>query len=93
MKYASEVIDLMECYPGREFRMAQIVNYVSPGAVGAGRQRVRNGVARVLSFLHESGQVEVTPSERRGSGAAYSWRKVPHAVDAKCHAKCHNRPV
>ena len=31
MKYAHEVIDLLAAYPGREFRMAEILRHVSRG--------------------------------------------------------------
>ena len=30
MKYAKEVIDLMAAYPGRRFKMKQIINYAAP---------------------------------------------------------------
>lgn len=90
MKYAREVIELIGAHPGREFRMAQIVQYVSPRAAGSDRQRVRNGVLRVLGSLIENGSVEVQPAARRGGFATYAWRKVPHGVSQKCHAKCHN---
>ncbi len=90
MKYAKEVMDLMGPYPGRHFRMADIVRYVAPQAMGAGRQRVRNGVLRVLESLAESGHVVVAPAAYRGGFATYAWRKVPHEVSQKCHEKCHN---
>lgn len=90
MKYAKEVIELLEPYPGRHFRMGDIVRYVAPRAAGPDRQRVRNGVLRVLESLAESGHVEIEPAGRRGGFATYAWRKVPHEVSQKCHGKCHN---
>lgn len=79
MKYASEVIDLLGPYPGRQFRMAEIVRYVDPRAQGAQRQRIRNGVLRVLQSLEEHGQIECQPAATRGGFATYAW-KVPHQV-------------
>lgn len=90
MKYAHEVIELLAPYPGRQFRMAEIVRYVAPQAAGADRQRVRNGVLRVLESLEEHGSVEITPAASRGGFATYAWQKVPHELSPKCHQKCHN---
>ena len=90
MKYAKEVMDLMGPYPGRHFRMGDLVRYVAPQAAGPDRQRVRNGVLRVLESLAESGHVEIVPAARRGGFSTYAWRKVPHEVFQKCHGKCHN---
>lgn len=94
MKYAREVIELMGACPGREFRMAEIVNHVvRRREVGKlERQRVRNGVLRVLHSLRDNGSVEVTPAEVQGGFATYSWGKVPHELLQKCHVKCHNIP-
>lgn len=90
MKYAHEVIGLLAPYPGRHFRMAEIVRYVAPSARDTDRQRVRNGVLRVLESLIENGSVTVERATRRGGFATYAWRKVPHEVFQKCHGKCHN---
>lgn len=90
MKYASEVIDLLSAYPGRQFRMADIVRYVMPQAVGAARQRVRNGVLRVLDALAEGEHIVIRPAICRGGGAVYAWLNVPHDVPQNRHEKCHN---
>lgn len=90
MKYATEIIGLMECYPGRRFKMAELVRTVRPGAAGPERQRVRNGVLRVLEALRASGTVErEEPKADRGGFALYSW-KVPHGHPVECQRKCHN---
>ena len=81
MKYAHEVIDLLAPYPGRQFRMAEIVRYVEPQASGVARQRVHKGVLRVLKSLEEHGQVEIQPAAEAGGFARYSW-KVRHQVVA-----------
>lgn len=83
MKYAHEVMDLMAPYPGRKFRMAEIVRYVDPHANGAARQRVHKGVLRVLKSLHEHGQVEIEPAAGLGGFASYAW-KVRHQSLEKC---------
>lgn len=92
MKYADEVMGLMRPYPGRQFRMAEIVRFVRPGAAGPERQRIRNGVLRVLAMLEENGSIlRDAPASERGSFALYAW-KVPHALTQKCQLKCHNSP-
>jgi len=82
VKYAKEVMDLMGPYPGRHFRMGDIVRYVAPQAAGPDRQRVRKGVLRVLESLVDSGHVRVEPAARRGGFATYAW-KVGHEVSQK----------
>lgn len=93
MKYANEVIELMSAYPGRGWRMENLVRHVDPRATGAERQRIRNGVLRVLASLSDAGHIVHTPAGMRGSYAIYRWAersKVPHAVAPECHLKCHN---
>lgn len=81
MKYAHEVMDLLAPYPGRQFRMAEIVRYVEPHAKGVVRQRVHKGVLRVLKSLEEHGQVDIQPAAEAGGFARYVW-KVRHQVVA-----------
>ncbi|CAJ49064.1 putative phage protein [Bordetella avium 197N] len=73
MKYAREVIDLMAAFPGREFRMAEILRHVT-GARNLPAREVeaaRKGVRRVLVHLEDSGQVlRHTGAEK---SALYSW--------------------
>ena len=81
MKYAREVIDLMAAFPGRDFRMAQIVRHVGRGVPESvvERERLRKGVRRVLEALADQGLVERdAPPLCRGAAAAYRWRKVGH---------------
>lgn len=77
MKYASEVIDLLAAYPGREFRMIHIVRHIVGGRPDRAEwERVRRGVRRVLGYLEESGVVESTqPEQKSGGFAVYAWRK------------------
>lgn len=92
MKYASEVMGVMRLHPGRRFRMAELVRSIKPGALGPERQRIRNGVLRVLAALEANGSIEVeAPEAERGGYALYSW-KVPHEHYGKCHENCHNSP-
>ncbi len=90
MKYAREILGLMRPYPGRQFRMAELVRGVNPAAEGAERQRIRNGVLRVLAELEQNGSItRVESTQARGGYALYSW-KVPHELHQKCHPECHN---
>jgi len=91
VKYAKEVMDLMAAYPGRQFRMQELVRYVDPRAVGNDRHRIRTGVQRVLDQLEDAGTLDKQEAGERGSFALYSWaEKVTHAHVGKRHAECNN---
>lgn len=76
MKYAKEVIDLLAAYPGRRFKMRQILNHVAPRADQRQLAIVRTGVWRALMALEESGQVSVIRPEVNGSHAEYCWQTI-----------------
>lgn len=78
MKYASEILGLMRPYPGREFRMAQLVHEASGGRTLTPRQMetVRKGVKRVLDHLIDTGHVERIGGTTRA--ALYAWRLLGH---------------
>jgi len=67
MKYAHEVIDLLGAFPGRRFKMRQIINHVAPRADQRQRAVVRTGVWRVLVALEESGQIASTATKRKAA--------------------------
>lgn len=93
MKYAREILGLMRPYPGREYRMAQIIREVSRGRAMSPKERnaVREGVRRVLDQLIDSGHV--VKIKDREKSAFYVWRgNLPHEVGDICHATCHNMP-
>lgn len=74
MKYANEVINLLGAYPGRFFKMRQIINHIDPNAKGKARLRVRVGVSRVLQELESSGFIRVKAAEARGASGEYKWK-------------------
>lgn len=80
MKYAHEILGLMRPYPGRTFRMAQLVREASKGEEITSRQKeaVRKGVRRVLDHLIETGQVERVGGDTKSAG--YIWRGLGHEV-------------
>lgn len=80
--YAREVIGLMAAFPGREWRMAHIVNHVARGTPQSKqlRNRYRQGIRRVLQALADSGVVRVIPA-KRGSPVLYVW------LDSECDTK------
>jgi hypothetical protein len=79
MKYAKECMDLLAAYPGRGFKMREVINYVAPDAIGRTRHAVRRGVLRVMDELVEMGTVNRYPPHAvRGESTLYSW-KVRHA--------------
>lgn len=76
---------LLAPYPGREFRMRQIVNYVAPKKVGEReRKRVQMAVYRVLQALAESGQVIIKERSTNGAPATYSWRVMEPTKTVTC---------
>lgn len=92
MKYAREVIDLMGAYPGREFRMAEILRHVGRGRVLQPRERnaARQAVLRVLDQLCDGGQVtKESPAEK---SAYYVWgcRSLRHGHSPICNSRCDN---
>lgn len=77
MKFAADVMALLAPFPGREFRMRQIVNYCAPKrADERERKRVQMAVYRVLQMLAESGHVVIKERATNGAPATYSWRAV-----------------
>ena len=76
MKYAKEVIELMSAYPGRDFRMVELVNSVTSGKhTRKQRSAARRGILRVIQQLKESGCVIVRPpGKARGGYAVYRWK-------------------
>lgn len=77
MKFAAEIMALLAPYPGREFRMRQIVNYVAPKkADERERKRVQMAVYRVLHTLADSGHVVIKERSTNGAPATYSWRAM-----------------
>lgn len=92
MKYAKEVIELLAAYPGKEFRMAQIVRHVTRAMSlnETARNAVRQGVLRVLASLEESGQIN--KEVEAPNSVYYSWcSKVRHEARANQYANCDNR--
>lgn len=88
MKYARELMELMAPFPGRRWKMTELVNYIAgEDADERKKERVRKGARRVLGLLEDSGHIEVDAQEGRGASARYVWKasdrglgKVGHAV-------------
>jgi hypothetical protein len=74
MKYASVMIDLMAAYPGRNWRMQDLVRYVDPDAPPKRRHAVKKAVLRAMVELAATGNVVVTPPKKHGSPAHYAWQ-------------------
>ena len=76
MKYAHQVIDLMAAFPGRDWRMVELVRYVEPTATVKKRHSVRISVMRVLISLEDAGVLIKRPSTARGKFATYRWKSA-----------------
>lgn len=77
MKHAKSLIELMAAYPGRDWKMSELVRYVSDGKELdlRARRAVRKGVLRALDALAATGCVLVRPpSVKRGGFAVYRWK-------------------
>lgn len=74
MKYAHEIIELMSAYPGRDFRMAEIVRYVNPKATTTEKHNLRRAVLRVMDTLEDTGAILKRPAKTSGGYAEYRWR-------------------
>lgn len=73
--YSKNVISLMGAYPGRRWRMADVVRYVASGRNEKPNERIRRGVHRVVSELIAEGIVEYTAPEKPGSFGLYRWKQ------------------
>lgn len=73
----------MRPYPGRRWRMREILRYVEITRHPAGPDRkrkkaIRVGVGRVMDALIEHGIVIRTPPKGAGSFALYAWKPECH---------------
>ncbi|MCX8566848.1 MAG: hypothetical protein ON057_001575 [Glomeribacter sp. 1016415] len=76
MKYAQEIMDLMSAFPGRTFRMREIVqSVIKSNIIYRDRSRVKKGVWRVLQQLEEIDTITIIQPEKSGTGAGYVWKK------------------
>jgi len=77
MKYVAEITDLMAAFPGRDFKMAEIVRYVAGGRKldRRGTEAVRRSTRNALHTMQETGVILVRPpTALRGGFALYRWR-------------------
>ncbi len=76
MKYAREIMDLMSAFPGRPFRMREIVQSVAKSnIIYTERSRIKKGVSRVLQQLKEIDTITIIEPKKSGTGAGYVWKK------------------
>jgi len=77
MKFAREIIELMAPYPGRDFKMREIIRYVAPQALGRERAAVKKSVQRAIAALVDCGSVKRWPPHAvNGASTLYQWREV-----------------
>lgn len=74
LRYAREVIELLAAFPGREWKMRDVVRHVSRGRPTSKqeRERYRKGVRRVMEALVEARVVQYKPA-RPGGTTLYRW--------------------
>ncbi|QDJ44815.1 hypothetical protein CBR71_02820 [Bordetella hinzii] len=86
MKYAHEVLDLMEAYPARSFRVGELVRHATRGRplTAAEREASRKAVKRVLDALIATGAVAVVQSAAvPGASAEYSMSRFRDMTSTK----------
>lgn len=77
MLYAPEVIELMAAFPGRDFRIGDVIRYVRNGKDQTACQvrAMREAVARVLAAFESTGSVTVIrPFTNQRGWAYYRWK-------------------
>ena len=83
MKYAHEVMDLMACYPGRSFRLMELVRHVSHGRSLSlpEKTRMQRGIQRAMDALQDTGSVLIQEPQQGGHGRTYAWRVTVPSQD------------
>ena len=77
MKYADKVIELMASYPGRDFRMVELIRYINPAPkTNKERTALHVTVWRAIKALESSGAVMVRQSKSNGGYATYRWKTI-----------------
>lgn len=79
MKYANEVIELMEAYPMRSFRVGELVRHVTKGRplTAAQKAAARKAVKRVMDALVEHDAVLIVRAAAvSGEAAEYSVSRL-----------------
>jgi hypothetical protein len=77
MLYARELIEFMGAWPGRDFKMVELVGYIANGRVLDIREKraVRKAALRAVEALSASGCILVRPPRAsRGGFAHYRWK-------------------
>lgn len=77
MLYVSEIVELMAAFPGRDFRIGDVISYVRNGRDLTDKQAraMREGVSRALLALEETGSVAVVrPFTNQRGWAYYHWQ-------------------
>ena len=76
MKLADRIIDLMAPFPGRPFRMQELVKYIAPRVEEKSKKEaLRKQIQRVLLELSECGTIRIQRADRQGSFSYYIWGK------------------
>lgn len=79
--YVREVVELMAAFPGREFRIGDVIAYVRNGRDVTDKQAraMREGVVRALQALAETGSVEIVRPWTNQRGWCYYRWQMTHA--------------
>ncbi|WP_141243360.1 hypothetical protein [Bordetella genomosp. 1] len=96
MKFAMEVMELLEAYPLRSFRVVELVRHATRGRALEARERAaaRKAVQRVLDAFIDTGLVVVvvratTPGTYAEYGMAQDWSEAPAARPARRESAFH----
>lgn len=82
MLYAKEIVALLGAWPGREFKMGEIIRYIDPNAVGSRREAIRKSLRIALKTFRDEGFLKERLPEGRGGFAIYSWVQFPLSLQS-----------
>ena len=89
MKLADRIIDLMASFPGRPFRMQEIVKYANPRAADKRSKEATRKQARVvLEQLASSGSVQIIKGNSGNAPSQYVWKKSGSFGGCQSGSKC-----
>ena len=85
MLYVAECIELMAAFPGRSFRIGDVISYVRNGKELSDKQAraMREGVVRALQALAETGSVVIVKPWTNQRGWCYYQWQMTHAPAIK----------
>lgn len=71
MDYGREVINLLNSFPNKRFKMRHFVDYINNSPTPKERDRIRQQVRRVLELMEDLGTVTIERPDKQGGDSWY----------------------